>query len=197
MLQSRNRKSRRTYDKEYLSVPAVYCPQGAGMNFSTRSFFLPDFSRRSPPLQNRMCLHRGAGRRRRRRRKAPACPGRWGLALGFPSTAAFSLFITRFSHMTQIYSPPPSPRVYSHCGDLRPRTTCHFFFFAVMVVVGGGGCWFGGHYTAAASRRRQQKKKKRETKATGGTRPRASLATIRHIVLFSCYANETSQHVGN
>lgn len=36
------RKSRRIYDKEYLSVPAVYCPQGARWTFQLAPF-LPHF----------------------------------------------------------------------------------------------------------------------------------------------------------
>lgn len=68
----------------------------------------------------------------------------------------------------------------------------HFFFSFFCgdggVGVGGGG----GACLAPITRQRHRGVNKKNAKQ----KPLAP-ATIRHIVPFSCYANETSQHVGN
>lgn len=59
--------------------------------------FLPHFYPRSTPLTNRMRLHLGGGR------------GGDGRPRHLPVAQAatvFSLFVTAFSHMTQMYKPP-------------------------------------------------------------------------------------------
>lgn len=80
----------------------------------------------------------------------------------------------------------------------KPSEDHSFHFFSVFC--GDGGVGVGGGVGLVWRQLHGSgivvSTKKRETKATGGARAR-SPATIRHIVPFSCYANETSQHVGN
>lgn len=124
-----------------------------------------------------------------------------GVSRSLQFGAVFSLFITPLSHMIQTYKPPLNhpveltliAAIYDRCKS-KTKISLFIFYSSFAVILGEGEelVWrqlFGSCITAK-KKTKQQPAKQKPPPAHAGNDP------SHRPLLFSCYANETSQHVG-